>query len=146
MTMTASAPVLIGVAFYFVFLALIYSSAWLHGQRWFVVTILSWAGTIAAFYVDHMPTKVGTSFWLSLLIVSWLFFVVFYLVAGKYLTQTKLLDLKYQSHPALLQYITENQIHSPLASLLRALGPALFVAIFLLFGLGYWLQSKGAVS
>lgn len=146
MTMTASAPVLIGVAFFFVFLALIYSSAWLYGQSWFVATILSWACTIAAFYLDLMPTKVGASFWVSLLIASWFFLVVFYLLAGKYLTQTKLLDLKYQSHPALLQYITEHQIHSPLASILRPLGPVLFFAIFFLFGLGYWLQSRGAVS
>src|SRR4051812_29710433 len=123
----ASTTLWIGIALFLAFLALAYPSAWLHGPRGFLVTIGTLAGSLAAFCADSLRSQSGASLWFALAIYALVFLFLFYLIGGKYLTRTKLLDMTYQSHPALLTYFAEHQINSALATALRILGPTLLV-------------------
>ena len=142
----ASTTVWIGVALFLAFLALAYPSAWLYGPRWFLLTIGTLAGSFAALGVDALGAQAGPSGWFAVAILGWVFAFFFYLIGARYLTQTKLLDLTYQSHPALLQYISERKITSTLAPALRALGPALAIAMLVIVVLGLWAKSKGVLA
>lgn len=139
----ANTYVWIGVVFFLVFLALAYGSCWLNGMRWFVLTISALACAVTAFAVEVVTTTAGTQQWLLIFIFTWTFCAVFYVIAIRYVTHTKLLDITYQSHEALGKFITEHSIVSPLATVIRLLGPILLAGIVAVGGYGVWAKHNG---
>lgn len=141
----ASAYVWISIAFFLAFLVLTYVSCWLYGLRWFVLTVATLACTFTALAAEVVATTSGIKLWLTIAILTWVFGAIFYLITIRYLTHTKLLDITYQSHEALRKFIDERGIASPLATVIRVLGPILLAGIVILGGLGVLAKNNGVL-
>jgi hypothetical protein len=62
------------------------------------------------------------------------------------IAETSVHDLTYQSHSALVGFIEDNAISSPLARVLRVLGPALLVGVLVIGVVAFWAKSSGVVT
>ena len=124
------------------FLGLVYSSAWLRGAGWFLATVLSIAVAIATISGGPLVRESGIRFWAGALGALMLFGFFFYWVSARYITRTRMLDLTYGSHDALMRYIDERQLQTPLARALRVLGPVLLAAVAVLTVLAVAIQFK----
>jgi hypothetical protein len=142
----ASALVWVAVAFFVGFCALIYTSSWLRGLKWFVAAMLTLAGTMLLLGIDALTEGVSVKAGLVLLLLTWLFCFMFYVIGSRYVTRTRLLDLTYNSREALERYLTQNQIHSSLAQALRAMPLVLVLGMALMVGLGYWAKTGGLIT
>ena len=139
----ASALVWMAVAFFFAFCGLIYTSSWLRGSRWFLATMLCLVGSFGSLIAEELKDGLSVKAGLALLFFAWMFGFLFYMLGARNITRTRLLDLTYNSHPALLAFLKEHQVSSPLASTLRAMPIILVTGLVVLVGLGFWAKSKG---
>ena len=122
----------IGAALFLVFFLLVITSSWLRGSIWFRVIIGSLAASLLAFAPRAWSSASNwETLQLSLFGLA-LFLVFFYVVSGRYLTQTDITDLKYQSYEALSRFISDAKILSPLARVVRWLMPMCGVVLALL--------------
>ena len=128
------------------FCALMYFSAWLRGPFGFAATVAALVATFGVLAALALRTESGLALALSI----GMYFLVaggfFYVVGGRYLTQTEFGDLTYQSHSTLVRFLDENGITSPLAALLRVLGPGLFAALVLFVVVVAWAKLNGAIT
>ena len=126
-------------------LALMYSSAWLHGTGWFAATILSMGVFFGLLCGATLAGASGFRLWVGAFGALLLFGLFFYIISARHVTRTRLMDLTYQSHDAVTRYISEKQIHTPLARVVRVLGPALLAAMGLLtlLALAYYFGLTG---
>lgn len=133
-----------GAVLFLVFCALIYTSSWLRGPRWFAATVFFLGASLLAIFYEGLVNDTGLAFWLTLSMLLFSFLFVFYVVGARFLTNTRLLDLKYHAPADVNRYISERQLAGPLAVTLRVLPTviALFVGAWLLvviskqFGIG----------
>jgi hypothetical protein len=133
-----------GVGLFLVFCALTYTSSWLRGPRWFAATVCFLGATLLAFFYEGLVTDTGLTFWLTLSMLLVSFLLVFYVVGARFLTNTRLLDLKYHAPADVNRYISERQLTGPLAATLRILptvvalsvGAWILIVIGKQFGLG----------
>lgn len=141
-----SAENLLVAAFITVFLLLAWTSAWLSGRAWFIATVGALAGGLSCAAIPIIVGEVGLNRWLGLGGLLMSFLVAFYFVGMRYITQTRVRDMTYHSHEALVQFIDENGLASPFARIMRRMGPALLV-FFLLFGvIAAWGKITGALK
>jgi hypothetical protein len=112
--------------------ALVYTSAWLHGTAWFVAILASLAVFVTLLCASALANESGLRLWAGLLGAAILYGGFFFVIASRYITRTRAMDLTYQSHGALVQYISNNRLDTPLARLLRVLGPILMAAMVVL--------------
>jgi len=133
-----------GVALFSVFCALTYTSSWLRGPRWFAATVCFLGASLLAFFYEGLVTDTGLTFWLTMSMLLFSFLLVFYVVSARFLTNTRLIDLKYHAPADVNRYISERQLAGPLAATLRVLptvlallvGAWILVVIGKQFGLG----------
>jgi predicted neutral ceramidase superfamily lipid hydrolase len=111
----------IAVSCFVAFFGLIYTSSWLRGSRWFSATMLCLAGAFTLLVVEELRGGLTVKAGLLLLFFAWVFAFLFYVLGAHHVTRTRLLDLTYNSHPALVEFLQQNQVSSPLASTLRAM-------------------------
>jgi len=119
----------IGVALLGAFVVLMLLSAWLRGVGAFVLMVFCLVAGFGALTFEALQTQQGVLLSTTLLLYAGVSGGLFYIVGGRYLTQTPWSDLTYQSRDALIRYIRENEVESPLATVLRLLGPALMVLL-----------------
>jgi hypothetical protein len=122
------------------FMALAYSSAWLRGTAWFAATIVAMGAFIATVCGAALVGESGIRLWTGALGALVIFGFFFYWIASRHITRTRLLDLGYHSHDAVVRYIAEKQLRTPLARTLHTLGPVLLVAVALLTVLAIGIQ------
>ena len=116
-------------------MALAYSSAWLRGTGWFVATIVSMGVFISSLCGAALVGESGIRLWTGVLGALMIFGFFFYWIASRHITRTRLLDPAYHSHQAVVRYIVDQQLRTPLARTLQALWPVLLVAVVLLTAL-----------
>jgi hypothetical protein len=124
------------------FLGLAYSSAWLRGAGWYLATVPSIAVAIATISGGPLVRVSGIRFWAGALGALMLFGFFFYWVSARHITRTRMLDPTYGSHDALMRYIDERTLQTPLARTLRVLGPTLFFVVLALTVLAAAIQFK----
>lgn len=116
-----------------IFLALISTSSWLKGRTWFIATVIVLAASLAAFeWGDSLPTS-RVERWLARATLVYVFVCVSYVIGGRYITKTEVLDITYQSHEELVHFIDQSGDTSFFARIMRRMGPVLF-AVLLIFG------------
>jgi hypothetical protein len=125
-----------------VFLGLTYSSAWLRGSSWYLATVFSMGVFLVAMSANALRAESGLRLWAGALGMLMLFGLFFYWVSARHITQTRMLDLTYHSHDAVVRYITERQLSSPLARLLRVLGPVLLATVIVLTAFAVAIQFR----
>lgn len=146
MSNVGSTAVWIAAVLLVAFCVLVYVSAWLKGAGAFLITVGALFATFGVLAIEAISTEKGVLLALSLFAYVLLSGMFFYFVGGRYLTQTPVQDLTYQSHTALVRFIEENSIASPLAALLRVLGPILLVGMLLFAIVALWAKSNGSVT
>jgi hypothetical protein len=124
-----SATVWVGALLISVFLGLVYASVWLKGTAWFTTTMSTLGAAFGVLSLEPIGTESDTSRILSIIGMAIAFAFMFYVIGGRYITKTSIRDMTYQSHEDLVEYIEHNRLSSPLARVLRLLGPSLLVVI-----------------
>ncbi len=140
------ASLALGGAFTVAFVLLAWSSAWLKGRAWFGATIGSLAAALLSLEASPPLGKPGIEGWLELGGLALMFCGLTYVIAGRYITGTTVLDITYQSHQALVAYLNEKQDKSLVALIMRRAGPLLMLAL-IIYGLVIaWAKFTGAVK
>jgi len=146
MSNVGSAAVWMAAVLLVTFCVLVAASVWLKGSGAFLATVLTLFAMFGVLAVDTVSKESGIVLALSLFMYFLLTGMFFYVVGGRYLTQTSVHDLTYQSHSALVGFIEDNDISSPLARVLRVLGPALLVGVLVIGVVAFWAKSSGVVT
>ena len=108
--------------------------------------MLCLAGIVLFLGIDALRAGVSAKAGLILLLLIWLFCFVFYVIGSRYVTQTRLLDLTYNSRIALERYLNQHHVRSPLTRALRVTPLVLVLGLALIVGLGYWAKSEGMIT
>lgn len=109
---------------FFAFFACFFTSAWTRGSGWFIATVAALALFISSFFLELAPGELPS----ALLGAPLLFLFFFYVIAGHYITDTKIGDSL--SHEALMKYIAEEELSGPLETIVRFI-PAVLYAGFI---------------
>ena len=129
-----------------IFFALISTSSWLKGRAWFIATLIVLAASLASFEWGDPLLNSRVEIWLARAMLVYVFFGVSYVIGGRYITKTEVLDITYQSHEELVRFIDESGDTSPFARFMRNMGPVLF-AVLLIFGaVLVWAKFTGVVA
>ena len=127
-------------------IVMVWRSVWLKGRVWFIATVSLLGLALLAL---EWNIKLSTSALQVLLEVGGIalgYAVIFYLVAGRYLTMTPITDVTFQSHDSLVKFIDDSGDTSLLSKIMRRAGPWLLVAV-LAYGLVVaWAKFTGAVD
>ena len=136
---------MVGSALIGVFLVLVCTSSWLKGRTWFIATVVVLAASLVAVEWDSQPAASQIEFWLTFGWLVFVFLCVFYVIGGRYLTNTEAMDITYQSHDALVRFIEESGDSSLFARIMRRMGPMLFALLLLLGAIVVWAKISGAL-
>ena len=134
------------LVFLAVFLVLVWTSAWLKGLGWFVATLGALAAAIVSLELTSHATESALDLWIRLGALTLLFGFFFYFLGARYITGTSVRDMTYQSHGALTRFIDENRLSSPLATVLRVLGPLLLGVATIYAGFLAWAKFSGVIQ
>jgi hypothetical protein len=104
---------------------LVFTSAWLKGRSAFVLTIICVLGPLVLLSVPYSPYQSWFGIVITILMNALVGGLMFYIVGARYLTRSTWDDNTYQTRHALIGYIKRNNVRSPLAAILPAMGPIL---------------------
>ena len=144
--MTASTSLTVLVTCSAAFIFLVWASAWLWGRIWFAITMASLAGVLVASEFVGIGAQSEVKRLFSLSGLALFFVMAFYFLGSRYITRTRLSDLTYQSHEALVRYIDDNQLSSPFARLMRRMGPVLLTLALIYAGFAAWAMFTGRLE
>lgn len=122
------------------------ASAWLKGRAWFIAILVTSGVGLLLLNLGIAAPDNEFERWLGMGGTLLIYAVFCYVIAARHLTRTRVMDITYQSHEAVVRFIDECGDTSFFANTMRRAGPVLLVAMVAFAAVAIWAKSAGKLS